>query len=240
MLLLFGKRFGTSPERFCDVIGAFDAVVRQILFPVHISDDVIAYMCKTLNFDTDIIHQLVHHITTCSFLNEHGMSDYWVNMVGECHEGTWFSTQGLDDVVVSRIGSIPGDPLGDIVYNFLASKVHGEILQECVDANILTVLPPLPELHPLAHVRPNVSVTLFDNLYVDDACFFILGGTPHGHIDKLVRLVKIVRKVYSSHLLMLNMKCNKTEVKVSIRGPGSRQYRGPGRGVGDGAYGSWE
>ena len=64
-------------------------------------------------------------------------------MLIECHTDTWFSTQGLDGLEVSMVGAIPGDPLGDIVYAFLASKVHGEVEQRCIKVEVLTLLPSL-------------------------------------------------------------------------------------------------
>ena len=48
----------------------------------------------------------------------------------EIHIGTWHSTQGLEEVTCTCIGSKPGDPLGDICFNYLACRILNEVEEE--------------------------------------------------------------------------------------------------------------
>ena len=45
------------------------------------------------------------------------------HLLAESNMNTWFSTQGLNDVVSTPVGARPGDPLGGEVFHFLAWDV---------------------------------------------------------------------------------------------------------------------
>lgn len=107
-----------APQLYCDIVGAFDSVLRQLLFPVCISDSLISYVFKTLNFEADTFHEPAEHINDKSFLRNGGLPKFWHCMLTEFHTDVWFSTQGLAPISDAQVGSIPGDPLGNIVYIF--------------------------------------------------------------------------------------------------------------------------
>ena len=92
------------------------------------------------------------------------MSQYWIGILAECDSDTWFSTQGLRSIASAQIGSVPGDPLGDICYNFLTARFHGQVEERITHVGICLVPPPQQASHPLVDVRPNVAILMVDNL----------------------------------------------------------------------------
>ena len=145
-------------------------------------------------------------------------------MLKECHSDTWFSTRGISSIVASTIGTIPGDPLGDIIYNFISIRVHKELEIEIKHNNLLIQLPPLVD-EDLNDLFPNDVIDCVENLYVDDATFFCTTDECFQHVRDVCRLVSLVYKVYRSFLLDLNMKANKSEVQMNLCGPGATACR---------------
>ena len=66
------------------------------------------------------------------------------------------------------------------------------------------------------------SMTLFDNVYVDDAAFMILADTASGIVNKAVAVAQIVRSLYSSYFLLINMKPGKSEIMFRLCGDSSK------------------
>ena len=56
--------------------------------------------------------------------------------VSQSHASSWFSTQGLDTVARTLKGTKQGDPLGDIIFNMIMSKVLRAIERRAKDAGI--------------------------------------------------------------------------------------------------------
>ena len=101
----------------------------------------IAYIFKTFNFSAVEFRALIEHIRFGAFLAKCGMPKYWQHVLCEYHADAWFSTQGLPEVAASFLGSIPGDPLGDIVLNYISILVHGEVENELRAAGLVISLP---------------------------------------------------------------------------------------------------
>ena len=112
---------------FVDVIGAFDAVVRELMFSEEHLDTQVIQALQALSFGPDVLEQLKKLVQGLGALVQTGMDPHLVKVIAEAHQDTWFTTQGLVEAVVTKMGSRPGDPLGDIIYNFLATLVLKEI-----------------------------------------------------------------------------------------------------------------
>ena len=196
--------FGYACERslcaaqlYVDVIGAFDTVLRQLLFQNELSDEVIAFVLNSLGMDAEVMHKLAQHISNKDFLDSSGMSKFTQMCFQKCHEDTWISTQGLQEIATTEVGSIPGDPLGDIAFNFVSSRVHTDLESQLLAAGLLSEVEAPPCLSGLTGHELG-PLTMFDNVYVDDAAFMILADSAVGIINKAVPVAQIVRSVYSS------------------------------------------
>ena len=45
------------------------------------------------------------------------------SLLANAHSGTWFSVKRSEERLLTRGGSLPGDPLGDLVFNFLMAHI---------------------------------------------------------------------------------------------------------------------
>eukprot|EP00969_Alexandrium_andersonii_P101824 4493716-Alexandrium_andersonii.AAC.1 len=51
-----------------------------------------------------------------------GLDDERAHLLGASHRHTWFSIQGLEDQASFERGTLPGDPLGDMVFTCVMTR----------------------------------------------------------------------------------------------------------------------
>ena len=85
------------------------------------------------------------------------------------------------------VGSKPGDPLGSILFNYLAVAVLGDVARKSEEAGLLTVLPPPPVSGALSALqRDGPPLALSDVTYADDSVFFLAPGPALGVHERAV------------------------------------------------------
>ena len=135
------------------------------------------------------------------------------------HTDTWHSTQGLGAITHTEMGSKPGDPLGDIVFDFLASRVLYEIDREAHEAGLIHDLPGTDT--SFGSRDGSVKISMFDSAFMDDCLFYLLNRCPVSLLEMLRQLAFIATKVFCGHGPILNFRAGKSEAMVFIRGPRS-------------------
>ena len=154
---------------YLDVVGAFDAMIRELLFGGEITDKVIIYLMQLLDLGPEVFRDLAHFLSSGAFLEVSGASPHMATIIEEAHDSTWFTTDGLPGCVHATIGSRAGDPLGDVAYNYLAACVHGRCETRLAAEGLIFVIPP-------CNASDTDEISLVDNLYADDGNFF--GADP--------------------------------------------------------------
>jgi len=154
---------------YLDVVGAFDAMIRELLFGGDISDNVVIHLMQLFDLGPEVFKDLAHFLATGTFLEASGASPHMATLIKEAHESTWFTTDGLPGCVHAAIGSRAGDPLGDIAYNYLAACVHSRCEDRLTAEGLIFTIPPCFD-------DDTDVVKLVDNLYVDDGNFY--GADP--------------------------------------------------------------
>ena len=109
------RRKMSGAQLFVDIIGAFDAVVREVLMPTATidSDQHVAMVLQKLSLPQHI-HQLAQYISEGSYMSRCGIDPHLLAVTADTHAHTWASTQGLAQPIRTCYGSKPGDPLGDV------------------------------------------------------------------------------------------------------------------------------
>ena len=44
------------------------------------------------------------------------------------HRATWFTMEGINHRALCALGSMPGDPVGDLVFGLFVARVHATIV----------------------------------------------------------------------------------------------------------------
>ena len=204
-----------------DVIGAFDAVIREAVFEHEQVDYRVAAALSKLGFGPETMHELAKAVAAGSILAEAGMSRHAVALLQQAHETTWVTTQGLQIPTVTLTGSRAGDPLGDLIYNFLAAKVSCEVDAELEQRGLRSVLPPAPV--PLQRMSGDEPMVMPEASFVDDVMIFVVACDAINLLAKLAAVASVVVDVYSRRGLCLNFKAGKTEALIRLRGAESKR-----------------
>ena len=119
---------------YVDVISAFDSVVRSLVLPTPpLTDELVVSSCAKMRLPSETFSRLCRLLESECVASKLGVEAGVSHLLAESHMNTWFSTQGLTDVVSTPVGARPGDPLGDEVFHFLAWEVfqHRAAAQAC-------------------------------------------------------------------------------------------------------------
>ena len=230
--VLAHSRSQSVAQIFLDIISAFDALVRQVILgmdvgPGGLDDQQVAFLLKTFGFEAEEIRRIVGIIPEVSFLQSSGVSQCISDAIKEAHQDTWYHVQGSTLCTLTRSGSKAGDPLGDLLFNYLMVRTRTQINDELHEQGLLPDLPDLPgEFDGI--VPPVVGTTkLIGSTYVDDDAVPILSESADELVPKIREVMSVIARVYRLHGLPLNFKADKTEALLKFRGPGAaaQQHR---------------
>jgi hypothetical protein len=104
---------------FVDVVSAFAGIVKALVFQDDVSDYTIACIFKTYGFGPDHMHRLSSIVSGGTFLSKSGASGHLELVISDAHSCNWFTVQGSDRNASLVTGSRAGDPLGDIIFNYI-------------------------------------------------------------------------------------------------------------------------
>ena len=211
------KRGSSLAVLFIDVVKAFYSVLRQMVMSVPLTDDALAKIMATIGLPREAMEDLAEHLAQPTAFQEAGISTSLDATISEAHEDTWFSTQLLPTVAHTYKGTKPGDPLGDIVFNFLAARVLKQLEERLARLGIGLKLQ-LPEdafLQPVAGGNPTCALEVS---FVDDVAILIEHESPLGLIGKLEATAAIVIDTFAAFGLRIDLRAGKTEALVSLRG----------------------
>ena len=224
----WAKSMGWSiSSLFVDVVAAFYELVREFVMPSEISDAHLCAMFKALGFKSDEIHNMLKEIQTSNSMAIAGFSPHLALLVADAHASSWFSTEGIDKVCCSSRGSLPGDPLGDVVFNLLMARIIREIRTEITNCHLGWDVK-MPSQKSLFTPKTAVGslrglVPVMDDSYVDDAAFMTIALHAKLWPSMIIKVVQICTAEFRRRALRVNFSAGKSEIIVQLRGPGSKK-----------------
>ena len=75
-----------------DVIGAFDAVIRECTLSTQPFDIDVARLLTSLGFGPEIMHDLANCIANNSIIRDSGISGHTAVLIAEAYQNTWYTT----------------------------------------------------------------------------------------------------------------------------------------------------
>ena len=125
---------------FVGVVSAFYTVLRQLAFRVGCSDEAVAHLLATLRRPPASLDRLRTRLEDRPALEAAGVSPHVTGVIAEGSTGTWFGTEGLREVAATRRGTRPGDPFGDLVFNFVAGEIFTGVAERMETEGLVSPL----------------------------------------------------------------------------------------------------
>ena len=209
----------SGAQLFIDVSSAFESVIRSLLYDDGYFDYHVATALEGLGYGPDVIHDMARHITDSTICKLQAVHPRLESLLREVHSDAWHSTKGIEDITCSHVGSRAGNPFGDVCFNLICARVVGEVESQCALEGLVCSL---PVAAPMGRDTGTSSLPLLDDIYADDAIFFIPALIAMYALQMLAAIATIANDVFASNGLRLNYAANKTEAEISQRGPGSQ------------------
>ena len=140
-------------------------------------DTCVAQLLQVLGFGAEELQHIISIIPDVAYLRSAGVSPTISDAIKEAHQGTWYHVQGSAVCTRTRSGSKAGDPLGDLLFNFIMVRTRSRINTELADQGLLPDLPAPPAGFGGLFSASDCSDKLIGSTYVDDDAVPVLADT---------------------------------------------------------------
>ena len=209
---------------FTDLVSAFDMMIRQLVMPTVDCEHSLRALAATIgapSADIDAILALQRQGHTFSMV---GVSPHLQHLVATMHDHSWLQAGKRGGLMLAQRGGKPGDPLGDIAFNYFMYGVLGDIATKLEEIGASFCFEVAAGTLSASACRASTQ-TVSDIAYVDDSVFAARVDDPAQLVPMLGRMVCIIHKAFTERLMVLNYSKGKTEVLLCPRGRGCRAAR---------------
>ena len=207
---------------FLDIKTAFYRVVRPLVAQLHEDHIGLRELLRRFNLPPEAFQGLLTHLQEPSAVSGAGVPAFAEEHLAECHSHTWFEVPGAPGLVSTATGSRPGDPLADITFNFIFTRILRSMQSELEDAGLIFELQwsGCKTIFP-AQVDSVAQAQLLEAVWADDLALVVQAQRASELLPRVRAVLKCIVDRCLSHALEPNLKAGKTEVLVALRGPGS-------------------
>ena len=210
---------------FLDIKTAYYQVVRETVARASGTATFVPSIIAAFNLPEACEDELNRLLHTRTAANRIGLPRYLEMLLAELHTNTWFTTDQVDVLTETRLGTRPGSCFADVFFNFLFAKVLDEVTQTVADQGLLTTL----EWSGKRGLDPSqdeqVTATVGETVWADDLALFLQHDSPSALIDSLQVVGGVLFDRCLAHGLQPNFSRGKTEILASLRGKGAVQLR---------------
>ena len=187
---------------FYDVKAAFYQVLRQALIPGEAgpTDTKLLGLLHGLGVPDYALSELLNHLHTIAALPSACDDEHLTAQVADLFRGSWFRLDGASDLVLTRRGTRPGDPLADLLFGFLFSAYLRSVDHALAIEDLETFVPqpqestapfPVPPLQSLgcmawaddfAHLQSSADCATLCDRVVRATSLLVTHATAHGMV----------------------------------------------------------
>ena len=218
-------RHGRVPAAivFFDMKAAFYSVLRQALTNCQDTTNAFQYAMKCLGLAETEVADMLGAVDQESALD--GVSQHVERLVHDAMSHTFFTVEGVDAPVATHLGTRPGDPIGDLLFNLTMSKILAEMKAIVLESGVAAWF---GDPSPCADfLSPGDLPTngFADVSFVDD-CAVAIHASDIDHLQTVAKQVVTAMHVAARRRgLHLNYDAGKTEMLWQVQGRGSRKLK---------------
>eukprot|EP00435_Cladocopium_sp_Y103_P039634 s2902_g10.t1 len=211
---------------FLDLREAFYRVLRPLSIGDRMSDSLLALVAARLQLPEDALADLHALLRAPAGTEQANMPRHMRRALQALHI-THFKVPGQDDRVHTQIGSRPGDPFADIVFGFMFTRILTLVEDRLAALDLLEVYEDTTDrgMFPSADCAPAIPQSMMGPTWMDDVCISISGVTAADVVHRVGTATSILLETCTAHGVSPNLDKGKSEILLSLRGPGSRALR---------------
>lgn len=182
-------------------------------------------MAAKLQLGEDTLADLYHNLRGPNALDCAELPHSHQHCIRAIHADTYFVMPGQDDVSRTSSGSRPGDSFADVVFGYLWAKLLRKYEDELAQLGIVENFPEVAQVGLNSPFKDAGGVRVLGPTWCDDLCVFFSSADAKGLLTKGGSLTGLLLDICKGHGMTPNLKKNKSELLLSLRGPGSRYWR---------------
>eukprot|EP00435_Cladocopium_sp_Y103_P027077 s1060_g6.t1 len=210
---------------FIDLQEAFYRVLRPLVVDGPISDELLAVTAHRIGLDSGFLHDLHLALDQPCALLAAQLPEHLRRALRALHTDTFFQLPGQRDLVVTQIGSRPGDSFADVIYGYLMARVLKDFTKELQHRNILFSLPVMDGLQFSGPTGDEPREPFVGPCWMDDLCICLCADT-NTQLQQVIGVASgTILDLFKRHAMTPNLKPGKTALLVSPKGPGTKKYK---------------
>ena len=214
---------------FLDLREAFYRVARPLLVHMGHTEEDTARVFQALQLPAEAFHTFRCNLAGTSAACHAGASEWMQSLFRELLSDTWFRLPQQPDVIVTDLGTRPGDCLADLLFSYLFAvvldKVKHSLMAEGFDLQLEWKRNMRGSVVPVHEDGPTDHVPLMDCTWMDDMCLMIATKTASEVFPCLRFAAGTLIDICLGHGMTPNLDKGKTEAVVLVHGAGSRSVR---------------
>ena len=161
------------------------------------------------------------------FMNYMNWPDHYQRAARALHEDTHFHLVGQSDARRTSVGTRPGDSWADVVFSFAWAKMLHGLQEELVQHDVLDAFDNPRTWQPFGRVDDLEfeSVPFLGPTWMDDLSLGVSGATCAEAVGKIGFAANCLIDRCTNFGTTPNLARGKTEILLSLRGPGSRKMK---------------
>ena len=211
---------------FVDVASAYYQALRPFVVGGTLTDEQIARLFLNNGWQPSFLHDFVAALQASCAFDQAAVSSHLQCQARSCLQATRFSLRNLPDTLThTSRGTRPGNPMADLLFAYLFSRVNHAIHEQmtaagCLDTFSLNWLPGVPLA---ADEQPQYAPGL--GSWADDLYLATTVGAANELRAVAQTLSAIAIDVSASFGLSLNLGLDKTNLLLIPRGSGSFSFK---------------
>ena len=206
---------------FLDVVTAFASALRELVFSTPVSDAAIARFITHLECEQSIFVDFLRNIQDSNAFQKAKVPSDLSLLVQSVSSSTFFVMKGSEKIVNYIKGTGAGNPLADILFNFLMARVQ-RFVHTKLEEEELNIRLPVPPRNPFS-VDLGSCHSFSSTSYFDDALYARMEASPFCCLTKSCKIAAIVIDGFVQHGFKVNLKKGKSEFMFKFRGHGATE-----------------
>ena len=207
------KQLGKSVSiLYVDLKSAFYTVIKPLLAGYKGDHEGLKVIARRMMLPDHVFPKLLQHVEEANLIRHASQSEAMEEMVQATLASTWFCIPGGDTVFRPSTGSRPGDPLADLLFSFVVTRM-------------LSIINSKLETQEIFDCHPQEDILLAQNItYVDDMAFVIQAEATK-LISKTALVIAEILEVFTEHGFTLSYGAGKTALTIDFHGKHATKSR---------------
>ena len=210
---------------FLDLEEAYYRVIRPLAVGGVWSDEQVAAMAARLHLEGDVLNDLYDNLRSPDALQCAQVPKSHRHYIQAIHMDTWFKVPNQRDCTRTLAGSRPGDSFADVVFGYLWARILRRLEAELERLGFPEMFPAVSGVGITAPYVDGGEMKVLGPTWCDDLCVLFSADDARGLVTKGGTLSGILLDLCKGHGMTPNLKKNKSEMMLELRGKGAKQWR---------------